>query len=483
MNAEGRISLERYRHIVEGLGGVLLSRDFIRIKRQDQSTYYYLVNVRCANGHEWAAPCQTLAAHEIGKRKGSWCRQCFLDRLRTDIIVAAQIAQQKGGRCLTTTYCNQDQKLSMNCAEGHAFNRTMLELKQFVWCPYCRESQGERVCRYILEQMFAHPFPRRRPDFLRCGKSQLEFDGYNEDERVAFEYQGEQHYSYFPHVHGTREAYRAQRRRDARKRELVSANGVLLIEVPYFPRVGVDAVEHVKQHVEYALKLAGRRLPPGLRRFSTDISGAYLKGPLQAVRQLVEERGGQLLTDTWPGSKAMLSLRCAKGHQWQATASKLTAKTNPRWCGICKDEERRVVKGEIALDKLQRHAEKMGGKFLENEYFGSSRPHWWSCAEGHRWQAAPVFVIGQGTWCRVCRLRENGLRSRTVTVDKLSAVAARHGGKFLSEAYLGPDVKHKWECLVGHQWWALVGPILNRGVFCAKCGRRRAAITRWGEGV
>lgn len=97
---------------------------------------------------------------------------------------------------------------------------------------YYREEQ----CRAVLESLFpGYKFPSCRPDWLinPRTKQPLELDGYNEDLRLAFEYNGEQHYIYPNKFHRSTREFLDYKRRDLIKRLLCDDHGVYLLVVPY----------------------------------------------------------------------------------------------------------------------------------------------------------------------------------------------------------------------------------------------------------
>ena len=65
-------------------------------------------------------------------------------------------------------------------------------------CTKCKSSIffREAWARFICEQLVGKEFPKKRPDFLipRSKRRPLELDGFCESLKLAFEYQGEQHY-------------------------------------------------------------------------------------------------------------------------------------------------------------------------------------------------------------------------------------------------------------------------------------------------
>ena len=96
------------------------------------------------------------------------------------------------------------------------------------------DSKGEIECRRVMETTFNRPFNKIRPNFLRNVNGQnLELDIYNDELKIAVEYNGRQHYEYVPYFHRTRESFNNQKQRDFIKRLLCEKHGIFLIEVPY----------------------------------------------------------------------------------------------------------------------------------------------------------------------------------------------------------------------------------------------------------
>ncbi len=106
------------------------------------------------------------------------------------------------------------------------------------------ESKGEIECKRVAEKIFNKPFKKIRPDFLKSevtGKN-LELDVYNDDLKLAVEYDGIQHYKYTPHFHRNGELdFQKQLQRDKFKEEKCKENGIRLIRVPYL--VKQDEIE------------------------------------------------------------------------------------------------------------------------------------------------------------------------------------------------------------------------------------------------
>lgn len=96
-------------------------------------------------------------------------------------------------------------------------------------------SRGEMECKRAVESITGKTFTKCRPSFLRNSvtESNLELDCYNDELKIAVEYNGEQHYNFIPYFHKTKDAFYNIKYRDEIKKRLCFENAIRLIVVPY----------------------------------------------------------------------------------------------------------------------------------------------------------------------------------------------------------------------------------------------------------
>lgn len=89
----------------------------------------------------------------------------------------------------------------------------------------------ETKMKQYLRQRFLkyNPLWNKRYKFL----DGLELDIFIPKLRLAFEYNGKQHYKFIPYFHKTKDRFKQQLERDNKKKELCEKNNVYLITIPY----------------------------------------------------------------------------------------------------------------------------------------------------------------------------------------------------------------------------------------------------------
>ena len=173
----------------------------------------------------------------------SWCPKCAGNLKRT-IEQMHEFAKIRGiqvtsipGKCLSTEYINIDTLLEWQCGRcNRIWQATPNNIKKGSWCPYCSLSKMESICRRYFEYIFDVTFPTLSPKWLvnPLTGAKMHLDGLNEYLKLAFEYNGIQHYKFnVLFHHNDYECFIKQKQRDFTKRILCKENGITLIVIPY----------------------------------------------------------------------------------------------------------------------------------------------------------------------------------------------------------------------------------------------------------
>lgn len=128
----------------------------------------------------------------------------------------------------------------LECKFGHNFQITGENIdkkkrkSEKIKCKCCKSSGGEQICRSIFENIFKCKFVHMS-SMVNLGKikiNRIELDGYNNNLKLAFEFNGKQHYEKNNYFHRNR-SLDDQKDIDKYKYEICKKNNIMLIVIPY----------------------------------------------------------------------------------------------------------------------------------------------------------------------------------------------------------------------------------------------------------
>ncbi|MGD0651725.1 MAG: hypothetical protein ABSA97_11400 [Verrucomicrobiia bacterium] len=386
-------------------------------------------------------------------RAGMWCPTCGGTQKKT-IEEMKALAIERGGECLSKIYAGIEIKLLWECAEGHRWEAQPNSISSGSWCPTCSSALAERICRAYFEQLFGKPFPKIRPLWLQGHSGRrLELDGYCKELGLAFEHQGPHHYGLDIYSPAKLSRAARQRERDRLKRLLCRKNGVVLISVPEIPvRLRQD---EVRDFIRRECEKRRISMPEDFDTKPVDLRDAYAvpetRRQFERLVAIAKERGGKCLSRAYRGHYEKLLWQCRNGHRWRSAPAKIKS---GQWCPYCANLR-------LTIYDMRASAEQRGGRYLSSKYLGGKRKLLWECEKGHRWRAVPPSVR-MGTWCPVCA------GTMRLTIEDMRQSAQKRGGQCLSEEYVNGRTKLHWRCAAGHEWWAVPDSI-RQGTWCPRC--------------
>jgi len=447
-----RADIKEFQGLARERGGELISDKYVDSKTK--------LLWKCSKGHTWEAT-------PVMVKSGTWCPYCA-GIVKGTMEEMREIAESRGGECLSDEYVNSESKLQWRCSEGHTWESTPHMIKIGQWCPYCASGLGERICREFFVQFFNREFPKTRPKWLiNADGNRMELDGYCKDLWLAFEHHGSQHYRVTRRYTKTEKSLQKRQRDDELKKKLCQKNGIVLIEVPEIPTL--LPLSELQSYVIGKLKKEGVKLPYGYKERNINLNNAYRTRRteifLKEVRKLAKKNGGECLSKVYKSSTTKIPWKCSNGHTWEATPHNVR---NGSWCPYCGGNVK------LTIEEMRKIAKSRGGECLSTEYVNKNTKLLWKCSEGHTWEAIPDNVK-RGTWCPTCFERKRG-KSLKLTIEEMQKIAESHGGECLSAEYMDSKTKLLWKCTKGHTWEARPANVKN-GSWCPYCaGKARRTI-------
>jgi hypothetical protein len=369
------------------------------------------------------------------------------------------LARQRGGKCISKRYISSKIPLRWRCRRGHQWSAMPTNVSRGSWCPTCAHRK-----RLTLGEM--------RALAARRGGECISDQYVNNDTKLWWRCSAGHEWEANPGLvkGGTwcpECAHVASLSLNVMKAIAASRGGRCL------------STEYVNVETPLSWKCqAGHRWtakPASIR------SGRWChycahnqRLELKAMRRLARKRRGECLSTSYLNNHHSLLWECKRGHRWKASPANVKGGKRKRgtWCLECYNLRRRF-RPRHNIEKMKDLARSRGGLCLSDEYINSKSKLWWQCDKGHSWRAVPV-AVRRGSWCPVCA------RNQKLTLEEFHSLAARKGGRCLSDRYINKATPLRWQCALGHRWYAQPGRI-RRGTWCAKCANLRRR-SRWRPG-
>lgn len=197
-----------------------------------------ILEIGLSDLHKWECEKGHIFSRKYRKMltRKNFCPICNKRSQRVDLTsICHELAKKQGGKFISNKYITSSEKYDWECKNGHIFSARYPNVRKGHWCPNCSLKTENRV-REIFEEITKRPFPKSRPLWLKSpdtGKG-LELDGFNEDLKLAFEYDGKYHY--IPHFKNKNYSVEKRQAKDLYKTQKCIEMGVKLIRIPYYEK-------------------------------------------------------------------------------------------------------------------------------------------------------------------------------------------------------------------------------------------------------
>jgi hypothetical protein len=194
-------------------------------------------------------------------KSGAWCPHCS-GNARLTIEEMRSIAASKGGKCISRTYRNSSTKLTWECANGHRWKAVPSVVKNGSWCPHCSKNRPCSIDEF-------HKIACERKG--KC----LSTEYINNKTRLHFQCE---------HGHQW------------------------------------EAIPSNVKRGKWCPKCADKNRWNGR------------KPTIEDMQEIARVRGGQCISSAYISTRSKVRWQCAKSHQWEATPSNVK---RGAWCPIC----------------------------------------------------------------------------------------------------------------------------------------------------
>lgn len=308
-----KLTIEEAYRLAEKHNGKCLSINYVNCDDK--------LDWRCENGHKFK-----MSLHLV--KKGHWCPKCAGNKKLT-LSHVRKVAKERGGKCLSQEYINSKTKLKWQCKFGHIWEATYNNINRGKWCPQCKISRSEDICRIYFEQIFKKKFPKHKPSWLiGINNYQLELDGYCKELNIAFEHNGDFHYKDLFKKYNN---FLIVKKNDKIKKDLCKKHGIKLIIIPQlFKKIKlVELLNYIKS------ECAKRNIQfPNITQININkiYKNNYTNDRLELFKKIAKNNNGKLLSKTYIDSRDKLEFQCKNGHKWFAWPDNIIRGC---WCKLC----------------------------------------------------------------------------------------------------------------------------------------------------
>ena len=448
----------------------LLDKNNIKIFTTEKLTQMKKYDFQCESGHNWNARLDNVLRGL--KRLSKGCPHCakeVTDRLseeavKNNLIDGHMVISYE----LKITDLKKNRKerfYKIKCPHEHIYEKRSSKMQE--GCPKCSTGVfvGEERVKVIFETHFGKRFKKIRPEWLKNpnAQSKMEIDGYNQELKVGFEYQGRQHYSNNTQFAGEQEN---QFNRDELKKSICEKNNVKLYIIDQPSSYAEDKfIENVIFQLEKQGLLISKEMQFCFKDINEDIS---LKNKYNEFKSIVEQQKVELLSKSLSTMEDELDFKCEEGHYFKMNGLKFKnivegKKGRNYICIDCNPEQHK--KENLDIENIKLFASSIGFKLISTEYKGVIEPMDWICKNGHTFRKnyRSFQRSKTGNYCDECAKTSekkvlNGLKTQfktnsgqVITLKTIQDFAKSINYKLITNNYTNVNDKMDWICNNGHK--------------------------------
>lgn len=396
--------------------------------------------------------------NRAGKIKsGQWCPTCA-GKSPKGLDFLRELAAKNGGQCLSTTYPGMQNSATWRCAEGHEWQAKPNNVRHGTWCPYCRG----------MNQTIAELRALASSRGGECLSQQYH------GQAKKYEWRCSDNHVWVATAYSIKNGTWCPRCRVNFGEEICRMYFEALFRKP-FPKCrptflytgphGVMELDGYCEELRLAFEHHGLQHYRRVSRFQPTEQDFREQQRRDADKLNACRAAGVTVIET-PAIPEMTAL-----DGLPALVKSQLAKFGivPPFDASITSLNLSKVYDRSALNELREIAYERGGDLLSDTYLGNRGHLRWRCAAGHEWANSPNG-IRSGHWCARCY---GNVRK---TLDEIRKTAKARNVTVVSEAYRGTHTKLEWRCSAGHEWFATPHKLLNEGTGCPRCAGQNKTI-------
>lgn len=381
---------------------------------------------------------------------GSWCPTC--SGKNKSIEDMRKLAQERGGKCLSTEY-HYKRRLTWECGCGYKWKATPASVIPGSWCPKCGGSLP-----LTLEEV-------QKLAESKGGKC-LSTEYINNRTPMLFECSlGHRWEVAVGHIRGSKN------KRGTWCPTCVS--GINEQMVRFLMEYLLDCQFPKDRKTIYPLELDGYNNDFGL---AFEYQGEQHYEFIPYIHQTYENFSSQVKRDNDKRDACkrlnieLLEVPCYEADTDRKVFNFIVKELTTKGYDIDVVFEQLpwivFYQGLSRLKDIQDLAASKGGKCLSEEYVNNATHMLFECELGHQWQAVSAS-IKTGSWCPICAGQFK------YAIEDMQKIAEERGGKCLTRSYKSVFSPLDWQCKEGHTWSVAPHSVIDRenkkGSWCPIC--------------
>ena len=300
--------------------------------------------------------------------------------------------------CLTNYGFEENKYNLFKCNIGHMF---MASTKHIIInkkndrniCFKCSRTTEENICTSIFEYIFEKEFMKVRPKWLDDNEdNRLELDGYNEELKIAFEYNGPQHYMHIHNMTDTLQSLLKVKKNDLIKMRKCKIMNIKLIIIPYWIKINDMYNYVINQCIINNIDIINGKEINNIDLLKHNNANSRI---YNNIIKICKKFGVTCLNIQCVKSERILTLKCNKNHIFTKRTKHINIQSSTNLCGECS-------RAQMIHDKCKAIIDKKEGILLSTIDNTTDKFIKIKCSDGHIFDIE-FRLLCRGQFCKICK--------------------------------------------------------------------------------